>query len=285
MSGTLNDDIVIISRTGTAFDGTFAIFGVTANTFKYDAIETDGTYLDGLEVCDLTVDCNVDGQASPHVACGAVVLRGGGKHFRVRRVRAINFGSRGRTDLPALENFVFFLGAANAPGSGATEDTHDVVFEECIAEWPSPNVTTNSTLFHMCGSDGDSVDARPTYHRSCAIRNCYVNTEHDYGPRVRIASLNIGTLGYASATGLLPVTTTVPHGKTLPGNVLVQGLTYWGVLRINYRLRPGGAFGVRGQAKRDPAFEHVDTGPPARKRRRRSALPAHSISFAFRASS
>ena len=64
------------------------------------------------------------------------------------------------------------------------------------------------------------------------------------------------------------------------------------------QIQAGGAFGLRGQAKlfaertvsrvvqiSDPALAHVNIGPPGRKRRRRSALPAHSISFACRTAS
>src|SRR5438067_8593107 len=56
---------------------------------------------------NFTVDCNSEGQLSPYVSCGAIVLVGSAQHCRIRRVRAIHFGSHA-PDL-YVENFVFGL--------------------------------------------------------------------------------------------------------------------------------------------------------------------------------
>jgi hypothetical protein len=53
------------------------------------------TYLHDVEVADFTVDCNLTGQPGPYVTCDAVNLNGG--HIRIRRIRAINWGSHSQT--------------------------------------------------------------------------------------------------------------------------------------------------------------------------------------------
>src|SRR5262249_31703514 len=47
--------------------------------------------LDTFEVGDLTIDCSLVNQSGTQVACGAVRVMG--NHARVRRVKAINWGS------------------------------------------------------------------------------------------------------------------------------------------------------------------------------------------------
>ena len=47
--------------------------------------------VDGLRVSNLTIDCNLAAQ-SAEVAAGAI--KAFGSHIHVRRVRAINFGTR-----------------------------------------------------------------------------------------------------------------------------------------------------------------------------------------------
>ena len=195
---------------------TLKLVGAPIASVHYYAIGTDFEYLDAFEVSDLTVDCNVEGQTSRFIATGAVGLIGGGRHIRIRRVRAINFGTR--TAAGYVENFPLFAVAALGT------DSYDLVFEDCIAEWPAHNNYWNSTVIVVGGGENPRGDGVAYYARGCAIRNCYVNCEYYYGPKVRIVSVD----SYDSGTGLFTVTTATPHGKTSPGNVLVQGLTLGG---------------------------------------------------------
>jgi len=86
----------------------------------------------GLEISDLTVDANLDGQPVPAgkdfapIICGAIAA--GGSDIRIRRVRAINFGGQS-TD----ETFVIAAGI----GTPNVPEAVDCVIEDCICEQPS----------------------------------------------------------------------------------------------------------------------------------------------------
>jgi len=160
---------------------------------------------------DFTVDCNVAGQLTSFVACAAVSLPG--RHIRIRRVRAINFGSQTKN---YVENFVFFLSTIH-PDSGQTWDGRDNVFEDCIAEQPGVNSVNNSTAFTFGGGEIPPYDGRMYYHRGCVMRNNYINTELWFGPLVQIEDIT-----YNTGDGLATLTAKGPHGLTVPGNVLVK---------------------------------------------------------------
>jgi uncharacterized protein YunC (DUF1805 family) len=173
---------------------------------KYYAIFA--TNVNGFEVADLTVDCNVDGQLSPFTNCAAIAVNSVAHHIRIRRVRVINFGSNGPvgpTDPAYSENFPFFVGGT---------DVMDVVYEDCVAEQPAPDVVWNSTVLQ---AGGGFVDSKTFYARGLMLRNNYVNGQIVYGPRTYVESVEV--------TGnLVTLTTKTPHGHKMPGNVSVQGL-------------------------------------------------------------
>ncbi len=185
--------------------GPYSHYGVIA------AVE----YLDGFDASDLTVDCNVEGQLHPNAVCAAINIHSGGRHVRIRRVRAINFGSRAPVDT-YIENFVFYVSVPTTDTPQALiaqgEDGHDCVLEDCIAERPTPNSITNSTILLIGG--GERGDALAYFARGCAIRHCWVDTRHVCGPVVEIDSI-------AYAGGLATVTKW-PHGRSAPGNILIE---------------------------------------------------------------
>jgi hypothetical protein len=182
------------------------IVGATETNHHYDAIGTTDDYLDGFEVCDLTVDCNVEGQPSQQVACGAIALRGGCRHVRIRRVRAIHFGSKAPGTVENgyyVENFVFYVAATPPPAVETHGDTYDCVYEDCVAETPGPNNVHNSTIFHFGGAETPQdlenppeypspFGGRVSYHRGCVIRRCYVNADYAQGvPSLPVAVQSI----------------------------------------------------------------------------------------------
>src|SRR6266511_6031843 len=165
-------------------------------------------WLDGFEASDFTVDCNLDGQPGTDAICGAIVLDAGGRHIRIRRVRAIHFGSRAPNGQYS-ENFVFYANSRDIRAPGVS----DVVIEDCIAELPSPNISWNSTIFNIGGVE----DGISKYHSGCVLRNNYVNCEIVYGP---LTAVNTITFSNPIAT----ITTQKPHGHVKPGNVSMQGV-------------------------------------------------------------
>lgn len=155
---------------------------------------------DGFEVSDLTIDCNSTGQLNPGVSCGAIALPAGGRHVRLRRVRAINFGSHGPSH-SYRENFVISVAGNNVPQSNVI----DAVIEDCVVEQPSAGAMWNSTILFV----GGSFDSTRTYYsRGCVIRNNYVNTQTTGTiPAHAFMSADIGTASVVEGNRLL-------HGAT-----------------------------------------------------------------------
>lgn len=111
---------------GAGIDSTimqFAAGSTTAGAFGVIGASTGNT--EGVEVSDLTVDCNLANQTSIGGQLGAVTLWG--SQTRISRVKAINWGTD-NTD----ECFVFYI----APSWGNTYATNCVI-EDCIVTQPA----------------------------------------------------------------------------------------------------------------------------------------------------
>lgn len=161
----------------------------------------------GVTVSDLTVDCNMG--ANRGMAVGAVALVGG--HQRVRRVRAIHFGS----ETPMVECFV--IAVANAhPNFHELREVKDCVIEDCIVEHPWLNNARETSCLHTGGGERPT-DGVHAYHRGCVIRDCYVNCELVDQP------LDIASISFNAGTGFATVTTRVPHGRVNGNYVVISG--------------------------------------------------------------
>ena len=171
-------------------------------------------FLHDFTISDLTIDCNVEGQLTDYVTCGAVVASG--RHNRIRRVRAINWASRTAS---YVENFVFITGATHPSLTQVGKEGVDCVVEDCIAERPSPNPRNNTSVIVLAGGE-EPTDGYTSYHRGCAIRNCVVDGRIIYGSSMRIAIESITTDGTT-----VTVKTKRPHLLTVPGNVLISGVS------------------------------------------------------------
>lgn len=194
---------------------TLKLVGAAAPDTQYWAVGIyPAHYLEDFEVSDLTIDCNVAGQTSPLVACGATNIPG--KHIRIRRIRAVNFGSHS----PNLENFVVTSGATHVDLDANGYKAVDCVIEDCIAEHPSPDAVVDSVFFHFFAGERPN-DGWMAFYSGSTIRNCFADGRIHYGPVVPVDTINYdGTY--------VTVTTKAPHLRTVPGNVLVQGVTVSG---------------------------------------------------------
>jgi len=172
-------------------------------------VYTPEVRLDEFEVSDLTVDCNLAGQPVPAgqtfapVTCGAI--QAGGRHIRIRRVRAINFGCQA-----APECFVITSAFARADLTEAV----DCVIEDCVVERPSLNDVFMTTCLSMSAGEIASTGVM-AYHRACVIRNCVVDCEYKDKP-VRISQISI-------FMGVATVTTVLPHGRNDGDWVRISG--------------------------------------------------------------
>jgi len=127
-------------------------------------------YADHSEVSDLTVNCNLRGTENGiGVATAAVGLLG--NHLRIRRVRAIEFGTwqpRPQDGVNSPESFVLAVGGL---ADGLTEPT-DCRIECCIvekrAEVPgADNITCLAVTAGEVPPDGIMI-----HPRGCVIRDC-----------------------------------------------------------------------------------------------------------------
>lgn len=152
---------------------TLQVIGSATNTNCYaigHQLSTGGgpNFMDFFEVSDLTVDCHLSG-FSGTTACGAVRVMG--NHAKVRRVKAINWGTKG---LPCL---VIAVITADL-GSGARW-VEDCGIEDCIALQPDGSTVGPVRIFHAGGASEQGTASDPTvYGVAPYIRNCFA----DAGP-------------------------------------------------------------------------------------------------------
>jgi hypothetical protein len=124
----------------------------------------------GVEVSDLTVDCNLQNQTLA-VAIGAVWLQGG--NTKISRVKAINWGSKNGN-----ECFIFGIGS----GGKYFPAVRRCLIENCIVEQPAP-------VSQRQGADGFVIVGEPAdrdqwvigsrgWILGAEIRNCRVHDIH-----------------------------------------------------------------------------------------------------------
>lgn len=173
--------------------------------YEYAAIGCNyNDYLDSFEASDFTVDCNLAGQASSNVACGAIQVVG--KHTRTRRIRVINFG----TQTPGFECFPLTAGGAHPDNPECFDD----IIEDCILEQPSINNVRETTCINIGGGERPT-DGLTAYHRACVIRRCFLNCEYRVNP-VPVSSISIAGVAATLKTSL-------PHGHVAGDVVRISG--------------------------------------------------------------
>jgi hypothetical protein len=124
--------------------------------------------LDGAEVQDLTVDCNLAG-ANANAACGAIRVMG--NNARVRRVKVQGFG----TNKAGLTAYVVSVVTACENASGVFEAANAGI-EDCYAMLPGTSVATGQVVIFNTGGPDDTVPTKLELQgKSPFIRNCYVD--------------------------------------------------------------------------------------------------------------
>jgi len=211
--------------------------------------------VDDAQVTDLTIDCNMRSQSGDYVAKAAVSVSG--SHVRIRRVRAIDYG----THVNGAECFVLFTAQFDLRKQYFTE-RKDARIEQCILEQPSLNgLYTNTCMILASGEDNSP--SSPTfgimaYHRGCAIRQNYVNNEYVDNP------VAISSILYES--GAWVVRTKSAHGRQNNDWVVISGAVdgTGSADTEGYSIHFNGSFKVSGISGGDPsAFQITPAGSPA----------------------
>jgi hypothetical protein len=208
------DVTVLKMASGTRAPGG-GLYSVVGGTVPwYGPAGYPAEYADYSEISDLTADCNLHGNRN--TAVGAVALSG--SHTRIRRVRAINWGTEA-----VPECFVIFSGFYHPSGG----EVVDCLAEDCIVEKPSENNTHESGCIGMIGAQGlgkpDPLSS-PAFHRGCVIRHCFVDTAYANGfSRHPIAVQELRR--HHSDVTLALLTTTEPHQHIREKALVVRGAT------------------------------------------------------------
>jgi hypothetical protein len=211
------------------FATTLQFVGASTDTEPVYSYSLIGSFdwLDGFEVSDLTLDCNLDGQPNttgyrfPRTMVLGIDVRG--VRIEIRRVRVVNFGTRvpsfeyGKS-VTGYECFAIIISPAeNHPDKAAP---YDCVIEDCIIEQPSRN---NAELISCLtisgreaaeGSVGQQLDAR-----GCVIRNCLVDGAFvKPGP---FSPMPVAALTHLGTTATLR--TPWPHNLATTDKIIVSG--------------------------------------------------------------
>jgi hypothetical protein len=119
--------------------------------------------VDGVEISDLTLDCNLQNQGSS--ACAPQAIQIGGDKLRVCRVKSINWGS---TD-PATECFVLGLW-------GYSGGSTNCVIQDCFVTQPAPVAQSGGTTAIANFAGGISVI------RDCTVAEVTAGTGQNGSP-------------------------------------------------------------------------------------------------------
>jgi hypothetical protein len=191
------------------YDGRdFAVIGMLNMGGSDGAVYSSADYF---EASDLTLDANSLNQPSRTVTCGGAFVRG--SHTRLRRVRAINF-ARGS---PSQECFVLGLaGATYEATSSGSDQAVDCVVEDCVIESPGTFGVKETTCVNFMGLalSGGPEAGLILFHRSCVVRNCYIDCDHQQNP-VEVASIAtsfINDVDPLKKGWYATITTRMPHG-------------------------------------------------------------------------
>jgi hypothetical protein len=130
--------------------------------------------LDYFEVSDLTIDCNLAG-AGTQTACCAVRIMG--NHCRIRRVKAIKWGTKYYGP-----NRCFVISVIIADPPSGVMEVVDAGIEDCMVVEPATaSIPANAavTLIHAGGVEGGAEGTTSThveaFGKSPFIRNCFLD--------------------------------------------------------------------------------------------------------------
>jgi hypothetical protein len=214
----------------------FALPGV--NTAVAQTAIAPINVVEGFEVSDLTVDCNIRSQSNELVMKAAV--NAPGSHGRIRRVRVIDFG----THIQGGECFVLAVGG----GKRLTDGAVDGRIEDCIIEHANSQGVYTRTLFHIAAGEDTTYNIM-RFHRGCAIRNCYANGD--------FVDASVSIVSIAFSDPLATVTTRQPHGRTVGDWVIITGVLENGASSENLN----GSFQIAGVPNATSFTLDPDTNP------------------------
>jgi hypothetical protein len=156
--------------TGSGIDvTTIQLTGTGTTDRRYYAIghALPAGQVDFFEISDLTIDCNLAG-ATYNVARGAVRVRG--NHSRIRRIKAVNWGSR------SASKRCFVLSLVTAQANAVFSEIVNCAMEDCIVTRPALDQTVfESVALHTGTKEAEWPSSEVVFGQGPWIRNCFVD--------------------------------------------------------------------------------------------------------------
>jgi hypothetical protein len=155
---------------------------------------------DGVEISDMTIDCNF--QANTSTACWCAIWLGGGNNTRVSRVKGINWGT---TD--SSEDRVFVI------GGNSMRSITNCVIEDCIVGPPAQVTTFSNGVdgFTIWGSPANVLDVNSIgWIHGAEVRNC------------RMDGIGSDTNGNGAPTYLIGISLGNLVGAKVDGNIFIN---------------------------------------------------------------
>jgi hypothetical protein len=146
--------------------------------------------LDFCEVSDLTIDCDVTGQPSATVACGAVRLMG--NHVKIERVKAKYWGNKGSSPKAC---FVFAALTGDYTSAGSV-DVSNAGIQNCVAVEPA-STAGPITVFHAGGREAAAANEE-VFGKGPYIRRCFADCA-SLGANALTADIRALSMGWCRA--------------------------------------------------------------------------------------
>jgi hypothetical protein len=158
---------------------TLKLVGMSSASSQYFAVghslasgSGQGVRADFFEMGDLTIDCGITASTSSGIAAGAIRIKG--THSRIRRVRAVAWGTKSVT-IPC-----YVIAGITADPFDTGRPVFDTIIDECTVISPGPNITGPVSLLHIGGATEEPVFPEKV-GESAVISNCFVDATPDWG--------------------------------------------------------------------------------------------------------
>ena len=164
-------DATVLQLVGATVSGQFYAVG-HALTTVIPGSPAVPNLLDFFEISDLTISCNLFGNADNlplggYVSCGAIRIMG--NHCRIRRVKAVDWGST-HSSKPC-----FVISAITADPPSGVMGVDDAGIEDCVVVEPSEDAVsgTTATMIHAGGLGTGA--SREAFGKAPYIRHCFLD--------------------------------------------------------------------------------------------------------------
>jgi hypothetical protein len=222
-----------LKLTGAGVDVTvLTLVNASSATAQYFAVGhslgTASPKINHVEISSLTIDCNLSANGAA-LGCGAIRLFG--DHVRIRRVKAVNWGTKNNTK----RCFVFAVITA-APSPSYSESVNAGI-EDCIAITPG-STSQPVTIYHAGSKEDPLGDSKEAFGTAPFLRNCFADGGvASPSPSGNVRALSLGGCrgGVVEGNQILNVDVGGPYqDRASTRDLVIRGNLYRNVARGAY---------------------------------------------------